>query len=805
MSDRVCVMVRQCLLLALVVCAMLILSRCTKVATPEGTPTSSTTPDDATLVPSRTSVPTAEPSATRATEAAPSVTPLPTVVVSASATPSALPPTVTGPTPTRVQPGTYVISDVVLSDGAHGRLYAQGRVGEQDKTLVLSATDGGLLSAYDYTGALGLDAEHRWLYVDAAGTDLVILNADTGERLGEVVLPPQEGYQPRAVPPQADPAQGQVLAFRQNVVHVADGASGRVVRTIPFEFEKAGDCRTDEGPYPIEWAAYDPSARILYVSYLSYVCTPWFGFGIISYDLDSGEEIAHGGDYAFQATAAGGWLYGSSWHRFGIGYLWAWRDGEPWLRSSDWNSKPRFAVDEARKRLYGDLGGSLGVLDAQSMDLLFTVPWPHQGQFSGFDSVADTLYFVADGQLRLWPASHITKPMAGELLATSAPTMAVDALVVSPDWPSDSTLVGIWGRAQPMDQCYAFAQQGGTLLLSSDGGRHWTEPSAGLPACRYVACLTVSPDFARDHTLLAGVLGLGVFRTTDGGRLWEPASVGLGSMNVQELILSPSFALDQAAFARVGTGGPYRSTDGGQTWEALDLTPSPVEQLLLSPGFADDRTLLAQLSSGALYRSRDAGRTWQDLGVARRPVVLSPEFDRDGIILGAAPDSTDLYISRDSGSSWERVGSTPESAPTGWLSLAPLFAKWGVAFARGRDNGALYRTSDAGLTWRQLFLESGEPLAIAAGAAMTFLYAPDVEENRPVYLLATEEDYSSMPPTKRGLLYRSGDGGTAWRRAQLPQDVVPTTLVVSPGFAADRLVFIGTADGRVLMLPDDTL
>jgi photosystem II stability/assembly factor-like uncharacterized protein len=393
--------------------------------------------------------------------------------------------------------------------------------------------------------------------------------------------------------------------------------------------------------------------------------------------------------------------------------------------------------------------------------------------------------------------------------------VSVDVLVVSPDWPTDRTLLGIWGKAQPMDQCYAFNQQGGTLLLSANGGQSWAETGAGLPACRYVSCLAVSPDFPRDQTLLVGVLGLGVFRSTDGGRLWQPASVGLGSANVQELILSPAFALDQTAFVRVATGGPYRSTDSGRTWQELGLPAGVVvEQLLLSPGFAADHTVFALLTSGGLYRSRDAGLTWQDLGVTRRPLALSPEFDHDGTILGAAPDGIDLYISRDGGDAWERLGNTPASIPIRWLSLAPLFDKWGVAFARGRDSipstegtgpTALYRTGDGGLSWQQVFLQSGESLGIPVYADVTFLYAPGIEENRPLYLLTTEDDFATTPPTKRGLLYRSGDGGITWKEAQLPSGVVHTAVALSPQFAADRLVFIGTADGRVLAVRDDTL
>jgi hypothetical protein len=85
------------------------------------------------------------------------------------------------------------------------------------------------------------------------------------------------------------------------------------------------------------------------------------------------------------------------------------------------------------------------------------------------------------------------------------------------------------------------------------------------------------------------------------------------------------------------------------------------------------------------------------------------------------------------------------------------------------------------------------------------LYAPDIEENRPVHLLTIEEDLDTVPPTKRGLLHRSGEGGISWRLAQLPPGVVPTVVTVSPQFPADRVVFVGTADGRVLAVRENTL
>ena len=66
------------------------------------------------------------------------------------------------------------------------------------------------------------------------------------------------------------------------------------------------------------------------------------------------------------------------------------------------------------------------------------------------------------------------------------------------------------------------------------------------------------------------------------------------------------------------------------------------------------------------------------------------------------------------------------------------------------------------------------------------VYAPNIEEDRPIFLLAGET------------VYHSGDGGLTWQAFDLPADIVPTALAISPSFTQDRLLFIGTAGGRVV-------
>ena len=49
----------------------------------------------------------------------------------------------------------------------------------------------------------------------------------------------------------------------------------------------------------------------------------------------------------------------------------------------------------------------------------------------------------------------------------------------------------------------------------------------------------------------------------------------------------------------------------------------------------------------------------------------------------------------------------------------------------------------------------------------------------------------------RASIYRSVDGGVSWEEVELPANLVPTALAISPTFDQDGLLWLGTADGRV--------
>ncbi|MFN8595273.1 MAG: hypothetical protein U0559_03700 [Anaerolineae bacterium] len=310
-----------------------------------------------------------------------------------------------------------------------------------------------------------------------------------------------------------------------------------------------------------------------------------------------------------------------------------------------------------------------------------------------------------------------------------------------------------------------------------------------------VSALAMSPNYANDRTVFAGLRGRGVYRSTDGGETWQAA--GLSDQVIVDLAISPNFVADHTLFAAAGLapGGftIYRSTDGGTTWQSPYLTPysygfKPLLRLSISPDFAHDHTVYA-LNGAETYKSGDGGSTYFKSGgwFASHTVthlISSPAYNVDHTLF-AAVQNDQLYKSTDGGAHWNPAG--PGGAVSA-VAISPNYATDQTVGAVTASDGYIHLSTNGGGTWT-----TSDPVALNHwGGQITLLFSPTFVNDR-LILAASSSDQG---------LYRSTDGGATWTPYGWPfgnslgfarRGVF--ALMVSPNTSNDAVALAGTSTG----------
>jgi hypothetical protein len=149
------------------------------------------------------------------------------------------------------------------------------------------------------------------------------------------------------------------------------------------------------------------------------------------------------------------------------------------------------------------------------------------------------------------------------------------------------------------------------------GGRLWRPASVGIPSPEVVA-LAIDP--LDPTTLYAGTLETGVFKSSDGALTWMAANDGLpidGTAMLRRLVIDPS--TPSTIYVGLGDqfgpdGGVFKSTDGGDTWARSSLglpVITKFEALAMAP--SDPSVLYASFESAfdlLVYKTVDSGASW---------------------------------------------------------------------------------------------------------------------------------------------------------------------------------------------------
>lgn len=233
-------------------------------------------------------------------------------------------------------------------------------------------------------------------------------------------------------------------------------------------------------------------------------------------------------------------------------------------------------------------------------------------------------------------------------------------------------------------------------------------------------------------------------------------------------------------------GGIWKTTSAGEAWRnisdgflgvgsigAIAVAPSDSNVVYAGTGSACPR---GNISNGdGIYRSTDAGKTWQRSGLEETgqigKIVVHPQ-DSDLVYVAALGhifgpnEERGVYRSRDGGRTWDKVLHVSDQAGAVDLTINPanprqLFAAiWRAerkpwTMIDGSEESGLYRTTDGGESW-ELLTEDGADNGLPSGVLGRIGVSISAARPERVWALVTATG-------DRGGLYRSDDGGGAWR------------------------------------------
>jgi photosystem II stability/assembly factor-like uncharacterized protein len=302
-----------------------------------------------------------------------------------------------------------------------------------------------------------------------------------------------------------------------------------------------------------------------------------------------------------------------------------------------------------------------------------------------------------------------------------------------------------------------------------------------------------------------GTPGGGVWKTTDGGRVWKPIFDDAHVASIGALALAPS----NPDIIYVGTGeetagnGMYRSTDAGKTWANAGLRDERyITAILVDPRdpnivVASARDYQAAGPGRGIFRTTDGGKNWtqvffKDDKTSVVDMVAAPD---DARIVYAATynlqinpnqrralgSDSQIFKSIDEGVTWQQSSGAglPETG-RGSIGLSVAVGTGGKR-VYAIINSGFFRSDDGGANWQRSTNDPRITGSTFFGKVYTDPRNPDV-----VYVMQTS-------------MYRSTDGGKTFESYKgAPSGEDQHVLWIDPG-DAQRMI-LGSDQGAIISL-----
>ncbi len=290
--------------------------------------------------------------------------------------------------------------------------------------------------------------------------------------------------------------------------------------------------------------------------------------------------------------------------------------------------------------------------------------------------------------------------------------------------PFNSRIGGLLTDARQPQLIYAFPDTGAgaesalpspappAMLRSTDGGRTWAGAALGLPGVAPTGW-ALDPN---DPNIVLVSAGEYFFRSPDAGVTWSVTGLPSGGHGTLALAASDTRIL------YVGGASLLKSMDQGATWQEIAIPSGPTQEGGSAPGSvqglavdpADPERLWAGTDNG-VYQSSDGGRSWREFGLPGRSVLwLTAVVDLGagaGPTLYAGVFEDGVYRWDGQAQDWTAVSQGLPASST-IVAFLPDTRLPGTLWA-GRDGGGIYRSTNRGESWSNVAAGVGDNLALS--------------------------------------------------------------------------------------------
>ncbi|MBU0964715.1 hypothetical protein KKC06_06775, partial [Patescibacteria group bacterium] len=404
-----------------------------------------------------------------------------------------------------------------------------------------------------------------------------------------------------------------------------------------------------------------------------------------------------------------------------------------------------------------------------------------------------------------------------------------DSLIVSGELEAENNE---WGE-----------QEGGdtfTSIVYGDGWFNTGELQAEEGANNIISFLETSID-----TLLVGIEGSHIYRSTDAGVNWTDTS-GLTDVGKVYTLLQDPF--DSAIYAGTGYNGDvFKSIDDGATWtNTANLADSGIDasEIYALLSVSDGRILAGTTGAnphlGKIYETDNGGVNWTVAGVFRNvaddanetPTLVQSLLESPNGDLYAGTNNMGaarVYRSTDGGIKWIRTAGTIFGNDV--YSL--LEASDNTIYAAISPFGRIYETINQGATWTQTIWISSNDINSLIEDSNGYLYAAfgGVQGYRDHGVYKSTDNGNTWPPTAEltgsiyvnqlfessdGItiyaatgvysgLYKTTDEGISWQSVSYLEDVSPikgADTIQALIEASDGTFYAGSNNGDVYKSED---